>query len=338
MRAPKLTSKVFQKELSGKKLDRIYLFTGEEEGEKDKFVRQIIDIAFKGSDEADYSVGRFHADNDEFNAACEFALSMSMFSERKLCVICNIQALNSKNEKELLGELIENLPDSNILILTSLDNKIPACISSGMVGKIKTVQFWKYFESDLSSYIVNTVRGYGIKIERDAVNLLVELLGRDIKKIDNSIEKIVYAGEKQITVSTVENYVSFERDVSVFDYVSALFRRDKKAFYLLVKILESGVYELAVLSLVFRQAELIEKYHDLVRGGMTGDDAAQKLGVFPKNRKDFFMHVRNFSREGIKGVFPLIYRADYRIKSHSFSSSILENPVFELTADIVINS
>ncbi len=331
------TSKQFERELRNNILDRIYLFTGEEDGEKEKFIKKIIDMAFENEDAANYSVGRFHAENDEFQDACEFALSQSMFSERKVCLLLNIQHLKSmKKDTALFNELIDNLPDSNILIMTSSENKVPGFLGGKTAKRIKIVQFWRYFENDLYSYITNSIKKHGLNIERSAANLLIDLLGRDIKKIDSAIEKMAYCGETSITANIVETYIQFEKDVSVFDFINAFFKKERKAITLLVKLIENGTHELAVLSLIFRQAEMIEKYHFFIKEGMSTEDAVQKIGVFPRNRKDFIEQTINYSSDKISNIFPMISNTDYRIKSSNYSNSLLENPVFELVTNVLL--
>ncbi len=331
------TSKQFEKELEKRSLDSIYLFTGEEDGEKEKFIKKIIDIAFEGDKDADYSVGRFHVENEEFQNAVDFVLSQSMFSSKKICVLQNIQNLKSKDrDVTLFNEMIASMPESNILIMTSPENKAPSFISGKIRNKIKTAQFWRYFENDLYSYIMRSVNNYGLKIERNAVNLLIELLGRDIKKIDSAIEKIAYSVDGLITPGVVEACVQFEKDVSVFEFIDALFKKEDKAFKLLAKIIENGTHELAILSLIFRQAEMIEKYFSLINEGLRQEEAVQKVGVFPKNRKNFLESAGNFSTEKIKDIFPLIFKADFRIKSSNYSNNILGNPIFELVSNVVI--
>jgi DNA polymerase III delta subunit len=259
-----------------------------------------------------------------------------MFSEKKVCLIYNIDSLTGKRNVELLNELITDLPDSSLLFLMTAENRAPHFISAEAQKKVRTVQFWRYFENDLMHYIINSFKKNGIQIDREAAGLLIALLGSDVRKIDGAVERILYSGEKMITPVIVENFVQFEKDVTVFDFIDTLFKKDKNAVNLLAKITESGVYELSILSLIFRQAELIEKYYGLLKAGMTREEAAHNAGIYPKYRANFLEYTRKFSPYDVKNIFPLIYRADYRIKSASYSKSLIENPLFELVSEIII--
>ena len=87
-------------------------------------------------------------------AAVDFALSQSMFSHQKVCIIRNIETLKSiESNKLLFRDLIGSLPDDTRLIMTSIKNSAPSIISTAVLKDVKVVQFWKYFDNDIHNYI-----------------------------------------------------------------------------------------------------------------------------------------------------------------------------------------
>jgi DNA polymerase III delta subunit len=332
-------SKQLMAELNSNKLERIYLFLGEEEGEKDKIINKIIDLKIKGQDEKNYSTRRFHLESGEFQDAAEFAMSASMFSESKVCIMLNIDSLKTKSEdKRLLSELLNTLPDSNIIIMTCQENKLPSIIDNKDINKIKTVQFWRFFDNDISTYIINSIRKKDMKIDMAAVNHLINLTGRDIKKIDDALEILTDSGEKSITPEIIKMYISDTKDVSVFEFVDSLFQKDKNCFLQLAKVLDNGTHELALLKLIMKQAELIEKYNHLTKTDLNSEAAMQQIGINPRNTKTFLESAKRFPSDSIKIIFPLIHEADRRIKSSIFSNNLASNPIFELVTDMLLGS
>ncbi len=328
-------SKQLERELNAGKMENIYLFLGEEEGEKEKIIQKIIEKIFTNEEDRHYSTGRFHMESDELNVAAEFLLSGSMFSNSKVCVILNVNSLKSRGEDaRLFGELISTMAESNILIMTSNENKVPPVIDSRNIEIIKIVQFWRFFESDLNNYIIRSVKKSGREIHREAVNLLIDYTGRDIKKIDEALFKVITSGEKLITLDLVKLLIEDNKSISVFEFIDSLFQRDKNIFHFLAKIIGSGMHELAILKLIMRQAELIEKYYSLIKKGFNTDEALREIGISQRNQKNFLNCTTNFSHESIKRIFPLILKADYYLKTHSGTGSLLSNPIFELVTDI----
>jgi DNA polymerase III delta subunit len=333
-----MNSKQLRNELKNNRLESIYLFTGEEEGEKEKIVNAILDMVFTNEVDRRNSVGRFHLEDDEFLKAAHFALSQSIFAERSVCLMLNVENLqHTSSNVELLRDVIENLPDSTLLILTSSENRVPGIIPSDVLGRIKVVQFWRYFESDIVNYVRRALRGNGISIEEDAISLMIELLGRDIKKIDGAIEKVVNSGEVGgITREMVNALIEDERDVSGYEFIDSFFKRKEDVYYLLKKVHEEGIHELALLGMITRQADLIEKFHSLTESGISPAEALKRMKIDARRRNNFLEYARENPPEELSRIFPMIYRADVRIKSTNYPGGVTANPIFDLVADFLI--
>ena len=330
-------SRQLLKELNDKRLHNIYLFLGEEEGEKEKIISKIIDTAITDDNDKNYSTGRFHAEYDEINSAVEFLSSGSMFSSAKVCVLLNINTLKSRSkESELVDNMLGAIPESNILIMTSPENRIPPVIDKKHIGKIRVIQFWRFFEKDITNYIVKSLRKRSIEIHRHGIELLIDLTGRDIKKIDEALFKIINSGENHITVDLIRQLIPDEKEISVFAFIDSLFQKDDNSIRNLIKVLEAGNHELAVLKLIMREAELIEKYHSLIINKYGSESALQEIGISRKFQKQFLLCANRFTRQEIKEIFYLIYLTDYRLKSYNYSGNLLSNPLFNLVSQILI--
>ncbi len=337
-------SKVFKGELKSKKLEKIYLFIGEEEGDKDKVINLILDKVFSSNDEKKESVNRFNimgkSDKekyDEFVKAVDYAISESMFSGDKFCIIKNIDSIKAvKSNKSIITDMIETLPDSTRLIMTATGNSVPAVIPKDLHSKIKIVQFWKMFESDIHSYVASSINKMGFQIEQNALSHFVDLTGRDIRKVDDGLEMIKNSKfDSAITVELIDELIYDLKEVTVFDYIEFLFKRDKKALDLLKKLLDDFTPELQILSLIVRQVEMLEKFHLAVSQGENRDGAIRKAGVFGKSKDSFLLHSGKFTPRMLRGVFSIIAKADYELKSGVKSKDFMSNPLTTLTSDIL---
>ncbi|MCP4133959.1 MAG: DNA polymerase III subunit delta [bacterium] len=333
-------SKQFKKELDNKKLENLYLFTGEEEGEKDKYIRKIIDLTFSSEEDKVNSVGRYYIesnDKGEFMAAAEFALSQSMFSSERVCIIRNIDNLKAiAANKRIFLDLVEGLPTTTRLVMTTVKNSAPSFFSSAIIKQVKVVQFWRYFDSDIYNYIRISIEKFGMKIEERALTLLIELTGRDIKKVDDALEMIKYSGEQgAVTPAIIKNLIQDVKTVSVFDFVDLLFKKDKQSLNLLKKLVDDGTADLLVLSMITRQAEMLEKYYYWTAAGESVDEAMKKSGIYGKNRDKFLQYTRFYPAAKTAKLFPLLSKTDYRLKSSRLSSSLVSNPVFTLVTQMI---
>ncbi|MCU0847589.1 MAG: DNA polymerase III subunit delta [Spirochaetes bacterium] len=330
------SSSQFRRELDRGRLDRIYLFLGEEEGEKDKFINLITGLVLGGSDDPSGSVGRFHAENDELMQAADFALSQSMFSNSRLCILRNVEAMkNPRSSERLFSEMIDDLPESTRIIMTSANNRPPDFIPAGLLDKMKIVQFWRYFDRDLYNYVRINARKNGVDMDDRAIDLLIELTGKDIRKIDDALDMIKYSGESRAVDSEIiRSYISDVKEVSVYDFLDLLFKRDRMAFRYFKKLMDDGTPELLVLGRILWQAELLEKYHAQISDGALPDEAMKNCGVTTRNRDNFLAYARTMPADRIRPLFFHIGRADARIKSGSYST-LASNPLFDLVHDVV---
>lgn len=329
------TSKQLAAELGKGLISKIYLFIGEEDGEKEKLITMISGRVF-GENDTGYSSGRFHIELDEFMKAADFALSQSMFSDKKLCVMLNLENLQaSAANLSVFNDMIINLPDSVVLIMTSSDNTVPKFIQKEILTAVKVYHFWRFFEKDLFIYIINSLKSHGVAIERDAAGLLVELLGQDIKKIDEALEKIIGYNINVATKDIISSLIHDEKGITIYNYIDALFKRDKKSLIILKKLIENNYPELVILNHIVRQSESIERFHNFLMNGLNEEDALKSLGISTRNRGDFIEYVKCVSPVAIKSFFSMFYVTDRKLKSRKNSKSILSNPLFNLTAEMI---
>lgn len=331
-------SKQYKKTIEKGDLEHLYLFIGEENAEKDKYIDLITKKLFKGKQKDEINVRRFHAESDDINLAGEYVLNESMFSPQKICILLNIDTINSKDkEKQLaLNTIIENLPDSAILILTSKNNRVPACIAKKNLEKIQVVHFWRLFESEIEKYIINELRNFNKNIDHKATLRMIQLLGRDLNKIDHAISQIVNRSEdKIITEQLVLELVADEKQVIIFELINNIFNKNKRSLYLLKKIIGEGIHELVVLVFIKREAEKLEKYYAMKNHDMSDSEIFKNLKIPTADMQNFIERANLFTPVSVKNIFTSIYKTEYEIKNYNLSKAYIANPLVELITNVI---
>lgn len=328
-------AKQFKRELDGDRLEQLYLFLGEEEGDKDKCINRIMVMAFSDPGERAHATGRFHIENDEFMSAADFILSTPLFSSKRLCVMYNIESLNAGKSGGIFQDMVRDMPGESILILTTREIRPPALLAP-VLERFKVVQFWRYFDNDIHTYIAAGIRKLGRTIEDQAMDLLVERTGNDIKKIDDAIDMIKYSGTTgPVDIELIKNCIDDVKDASVSEFIDALFRRDPRALTLCKKVREDETPELRILYQVTRQAEMMEAFYALVEDGVPPEEAMTRAGVYSKNREKFWRYTETFPRDRLRRLFIRISAADYALKSGAASKDLVAGPVFNLASDML---
>ena len=334
-----INSRQLRKELEKKQPARIYLFLGEEEAEKNELADAVTRLVHTDEAERKNAVRRFSLESaEDLMAAASHALSSSLFSGRTTCIMKNIHALkHTKDNRALMRDIITQLPDTATLIMTAEKYQVPAVIGPGEAALIKVVKFWRPYDSDLAGRVREGLKKSGMSIEQDALELLLELAGRDMGKINDALESLKYCGVKgAVTAGTVSSLLSGGADASLFEFISSLFKREERSLKTLGLLLDGGTPELVILSNITRRAEMVESYHLHLSRGMSPDEALKKCGVFAKEVDNFRAATGIYTAGKISGLFPLLARADLELKSGGAGKNILSNPLFSLAANMVL--
>ncbi len=339
------TSKQFGAELTKGLKEKIFLFLGEEEGEKDKIINTMLGLIFKDSGDRVQNTGRFYINEDkntqdDFTSAADFALSGSMFSNNRACIIRNIENIKLNDAvKNIMDDMMTSAPDGTVIIMTSMANQAPAWIEKKYEDLVHIVQFWKNFDSDLLTYIRKNLVDKKIPYDDRVILLLVELTGNDIKKIDEMLDMIsLTSKDVPVNEALIRDIAGEIREITVFEFVDSLFLKEKKSLMYLKKLIDEGTAELLILNMIIRQADAIEKYYALLDEKNNQEEALAKLGLgTAKLKRDkFTAMLKKTGRENLRKIYPLIAKTEYSIKSTSIGSSIISNPVFALASEMLM--
>ena len=331
-----INSKLLVKELENSKLSDIYLFLGEEEGEKDKLIAKIKELYIGKSQDVQNSCGNYHLENDELFEAVEFALMPSIFYAKKICVMRNIEGIKSnQSSKNILSQLFSNELVQTIIIMTSSLNKVPDILPKQVYPKITMVQFWKFFDSDIIKYINIASKRAGINILDSAIPLLMEKTGNDIKKLDEAIEIIkFYSQGKIIGNDDIEYLVNDGSKISIYEFINQLFCKDTKSLSMLKNILDEGTSEGRIIFEIIKHLEKIEKYHQYLKTGLKSSEAVSKCGIFAKNTEAFLIHTRSFHESKLNKVYSATVKCDLVRKMQNRHSELISNPLLQLVNEI----
>jgi len=337
-------SKQFIKELNKGLSGSIYLFLGEEEGEKDKVINTILDIVLGNSPDRSNYTGRFHITDEknsynQFMEAADFAMTGSMFSGKRVCIIRNIDLINvNEAPGNLIDDMLTGIAEGTLVVLTSSKNQPPAFLTKKYEDKISIIQFWKYFDSDLYAYISRALKDKKISFDENIVPLLIEFTGNDIKKIDEALDALEYtSGDTHVTSAVIKDIIGYTREITVFDFIDSLFQREKRSLQFLKMLLQQGTAELLILNLIAKHTETMEKYHQCIAEHDSPDEALKKIGMAApqKRREKFYSSVSKFSSDRIKEIYSFIAENEYAIKSRTPGNSIVSRPVFILASSIL---
>ena|GEM_PF-4371082 len=301
----------------------VFLFDGNENWLKDRFVQNILD-RFLPKEARDTNLDRFQGGESQPSNIVNAALSMPFLSERRVILVSATEEFSSA-EAKIVGEIIEGLPSSTILIFlydgkAGLREEIPARVSS--YGTLVT--FWTPFPNKKPQWILDEVRLRGKTMSYEAAKELAEASG-DLQDISQALDKLIlFVGKKpQIELFDIE---SLGLNEGVGDYQrleEALWNRNMKEALTQVELLsEMGVRAESLLPLferVFRQ--LFSVQQQLKEKEMSLEDIFSKLGMRGLTKQNWLRNgLRLFTEGQLSESFNEIVQAHYDLKTGFLTS------------------
>jgi DNA polymerase-3 subunit delta len=262
-----LYSKGLGKEIRDDELAPGYFFYGEESYPADLFVRELSSLLAPG-DAPDFQIDRYYLDETGWGEILDAARTVPfLFSPWRVIVVRAPERKpdadkGAEKEAKLVSEADEKLlkryfadPSSRTVLVIILPGKLRKgnaavrVLSSlpGIVAKdAKPLKEW-----DVGKWMTEKARSLGKALAPEAARRLLEIVGNDLRRLDNELEKLaIFRGEeKVISARAVDEATAWIRDVDPYELDNALEEGDlRKCLIALDGLFKSGEKPEQVLS------------------------------------------------------------------------------------------
>lgn len=290
-----------------------YLILGNNE-----IVKEHINKIVKENDINRESISSYDLETDNIMNALEDINTLSIFSDKKLVIVYNIESLIKKDDKNNdlhVSELIKylNNQSDNILIITgkSLPNRKKLITSfDSFSTKIEATNF------DINSYINELLNGY--KMSNNDIELLKTYCSNDLLRIKNEIEKLkLYRfDEKQITRNDIESLVKKDLDKTIFDLINSVEKGTKnRSFDIYKELKEQNEEDMKILSMLANNYRLIYQIKNLTYT-KTDNEIKEILGISnPKRISVLRSKGYNYTNKDLENILSFLADLDYKIKN-----------------------
>ena len=352
-----MTPKQFLDKLKpGKPLAPVFLFIGPDLYARDRCRSALIEAALP-EDEREQGIARFDLNQNDVSEVVDDARSMSLFASRRLILVSNAEGAlprrstddddgGSAGGADLIAAYVKD-PSPDVTIAFE-------CTRFSYEGedKRKLDRVVKLFESvpaiielkhpgseDARHEALDIAAAAGVKLDRAAVDLLVESLGADLARISVEIEKLaLFIGNKRpITEADISELVPEARANTIFELVNALGRKDRtRSLQILDTLTRAGEYlplALAFLSTQFRTALIAQEKG--LRRAQEIQSYFQRLGVpmWGSRAEQVQQTATRFDRAQLERALHLIFEADRGLRDTNPDDRIvMERFIFALTA------
>ena len=317
----------FTKDLKQDALEGVLIFHGQErflfKWAVDSLIKKFVTPGFEQLDYVKLD------DVQDASAIIENAESSSMISSKRVIWIDNYRHLLDEKTKGYVGTDIDNLRNflknyagNNILVFSYDDLGDKAKKLKEIGGK------WYLFDklepSALNSFIKKRINGAGKTIDKQGLDLIVELSGYYNKESDyrlsnlqNDIMKVVALCDgEEIRTEDIEASMNGDLNTFVFDFIEALSNGQKeKAFSIMGNLLNSGTNFFQLIALIGNQFELMLEIMELDQEGMNSSQMVKALGMHEFRVKKAYKVSRKYTIKRLKETLVRLYEIDRNIKN-----------------------
>lgn len=290
-----------------------YLILGNNE-----IIKEHINRIIKKNNINKESISSYDLEIDNIINVLEDINTLSIFSDKKLVIVYNIESLIKKDDKNndlYVSELIKylNNQSDNILIISgkSLPNRKKLITSfDSFSTKIEANSF------DINSYIKELLDDY--KMSNNDMELLKTYCSNDLLRIKNEIEKLkIYKlEEKQITRNDIESLVLKDLDKTIFDLINSVEKGTKnRSFDIYKQLKEQNEEDMKILSMLANNYRLIYQIKNLAYT-KTDNEMKEILGISnPKRISVLRSKGYNYTNKELEGILSYLADLDYKIKN-----------------------
>jgi DNA polymerase-3 subunit delta len=163
-------------------------------------------------------------------------------------------------------------------------------------------------------------RNIKLDIDNDTLAELVEMLGADMSRLENELQKLqLYAEGRPVTRADIETLVPEARQSGVFELTDALARKQRdRALRIVDTLNESGAYwpmQVTLLAGLFRQALAVKESG--ARSAKQAMDALASSGIrtWFSRAQQLVETAQQFSRAELENALEALYEADKALRS-----------------------
>ena len=299
---------------------RLLLLTGPEVYLKERIVERLAArVVAEGSES--FNISKLRGSEIRWAEVVAAARTYPMMSDGRLVVLSSIGDVRDKSTDAMV-EYVKD-PSASTCVVVDADGGDQRRQPLLAIARAATVVACEGLRPrDAESFAQAEARRIGVKMDRGAAALLVERIGNDMIWIVGEVGRLALLVHPESTIATadVERAVGRSRQLSVFEYVGALSRRDLAAAVLRLRdLVADGEAPLGILALIERQFRMMLAAAEAQARGASARDACQQAGVPGFIVSRFLQELRAWSPAALRAAHPLFLKKDQDMKSRGVS-------------------
>ena len=323
---PVLSRENLREQLRRREIAPVYVLFGAETYLRDLAAKTIADFSFGEGDYRDFNETEFSlAVSDNIKLALSAAEQLPMMAAKRVVRISDVRVSSSaakdtlkEDQEQILADYLKRPAESSVVIFLADELNGVRKMSKLLTAHSVAVEFKRLDDAALRQWANDKIRDAGSEADERTIRHLVALVGDDLRRLTNEIEKLSTAAlpERRITIDLIDSLVPHSRVMSNFDLTDHLMAgRNTQALRTLQKILDDGAEPLALLGLISYNYRRLLMAKDMMEQGEDRREIASAAKLYGNRQDEFLASARRTDTTKLIRIVQRIAKTDLAIKT-----------------------
>ena len=312
-----LTREDLRNQLKKGEIAPLYLLFGAEKYLRNLAAKAITEKVLHDSPLREFNETEVSLNDTEFLHAISSAEQLPMISSRRIVKITEINKLKEADE-DALARYVARPAEFSVVIFVADELDKRRRFAKTLLDTCVSVEFANLSDMELLAWAKGKLKELNAQADEKALHQLVALVGNNVLKLTNEIEKLVTAAlpDTLITYELVEKLVPNSRELSNFELTDYLLNKNRvRALQILNKILNDGAEPLMLLGLIANNFRRLFLAKELMRQGIDRKEVARTINLPYHKQEDCLATARRADADKLAWSLKRIAEADLAIKT-----------------------
>ena len=332
-------------------LKSVYYMHGDEELLMEESLGRLRNL-FAGEADADFNLDILNAGEVGVERVIDSAWSLPLMATRRLVIARDVDKLSKKDQEKLVSYLDSPNPETTMVLISRFpepgapkDTRARGVEKSALFKKVKdTGEVLKFSmgrqgrQRKIVEWVDEEFRKRGKRIEKPAGDLLLEMVGRELRDLEDAVERIcLFAADADvISAEVVSRVVVPSGEQGIFELIDAVAERRRDiSLYMLNRLIRQGESPQRIFGLLLRQFRLIARVKVLATERDSGAIASE-LSIPPFVVGKCIRQSKKFSTDSLRKLFSEFKTAQLNLYStgyleeKEYRTAVLESLIFKI--------
>ncbi|MBI2935110.1 MAG: DNA polymerase III subunit delta [Chloroflexi bacterium] len=232
--------------------------------------------------------------------------------------VVGAEAPESRKDWTHFARIIKSIPQTTVLVLVDGEIREKSPFLADVSGHARVEHFKLMKADDLFLWIRERAVKRGVDLPPQVANYLIELLGNNLWLIDSELQKLaLFCAEKTVSMSDVQEAVSYAREASVFQFVDVILqRRLQKALEFLRLLRNSGAGAPYLLAMLTRETRRLLLAGLISAGKVVPQELARESRLLDeRDLRIILAKAKKYSLPVLEDLYQRILQTDIAIKT-----------------------